>query len=94
MKVRNMESVKGSGREVANQFIIESDTKRVFQSYDSTICEMDFATRKLTVFPCWDYSQTTITYFGKFIREETPFNYESKAKWIKEMQNNENIIVK
>ena len=92
MKVFNMESVKGSGREVANQFIIQHDGFRMFQSYNTPICELDMVNGKLTVYPDWDYGNTTRTYFAKFVNEQTPFRYESKQKWIKEMQNNDNII--
>ena len=39
LKVRNMEG--SSGREVANQFIIEGNGERCFQSYNS-LCAMRF----------------------------------------------------
>lgn len=37
MKVRNLKG--GSGRAVANQFVIEDGNRKVLQSYDSTIVE-------------------------------------------------------
>lgn len=92
MKVINMESVKGSGRPVANQFIIAGENTKTFQSYDSTIAEYNYGTRTLKVFDDWDYGNTTRTYFKKFVNEETPFTYEDRQKWIKEMETNNRIV--
>lgn len=84
MKVRSMMS--NNGNAIANQFIIEDDNKRVFQSYSSKIAEYDLNTRELKVFSDWDYSKTTLKYFKIFIDEETIYTYGTKAKFIKEYE--------
>ena len=73
--VKNMESYKGTGDEVANQFVITIDTDkgrvRVFQSYNSVIAMRD-ENGKITLDENkWDYSQTTSRYRNQFLRENT-----------------------
>lgn len=68
MEVRNMVSPR-SGREVANQFIIISKHGIVFQSYNSTIVELDGINETITVHKDWDYSTTTGKYRNQFMRE-------------------------
>ena len=82
MKVRNMVSAS-SGREVANQFIISGDSKVIFQSYDSTICVIDYnkeGAERITLGRHWDYSKTTSKYLYQFLREfEGMYNLNKKA---------------
>lgn len=68
LKVRNMTSAR-SGREVANQFIIEDTESRkiLFQSYSSPIVEIDRENRVITVYEDWDYSTTTGKYRNQFM---------------------------
>ena len=67
MKVRNMVSTH-SGREVANQFIIEHDGNTYFQSYESLIAKVD-ANGNVTLYPDFDYSMTTSKYLRSFLKE-------------------------
>ena len=71
MKVRNMVSAS-SGREVANQFVISGDSKVIFQSYDSTICIVEYKNGEIhiTLGKHWDYSKTTSKYLYQFLRAE------------------------
>ena len=71
LKVRNMEG--SSGREVANQFILEGNGERCFQSYRSLCAVWDKNKRKLTLGADCLYSTTTAKYLYQFIREETPY---------------------
>ena len=41
----------------------------------------------------WDYSVTPRRHFKAFINEYTPFNYENKQQWLKEIANNDKIQV-
>ena len=66
MKVRNMTS--NSGREVANQFIIEHNGVTYFQSYDSVIVKHDSDGYTLDQ-NYWDYSTTTGKYRNQFLGE-------------------------
>ena len=71
MKVKNMISDR-SGREVANQFVLTGDNKVVFQSYQSIICVIDYTkegAEKITLGRDWDYSNTTMKYLHKFLRD-------------------------
>ena len=66
MKVRNMTSAN-TGREIANQFIIEDENKTLFQSYSSPIVEIDREKKIITVFEDYDYSRTTGKYRNQFM---------------------------
>lgn len=75
LKVKNMVSAS-SGREVANQFVITNyddfNNTVTFQSYNSTICVVDFnkqGAERLTLGRHWDYSRTTSKYLYQFLRE-------------------------
>lgn len=67
LHVSNMTSAT-SGREIANQFIIQQGSKIMFQSYNSPIVEIDTENKTLTVYPHWDYSMTTSKYRNQFMR--------------------------
>ena len=87
LKVRNMEG--SSGREVANQFIIEGNGERCFQSYNSLCAIWNRKAKKLTVGRDWDYSMTTRKYLYKFIKEETPINGVDRKVILKAMDEGE-----
>lgn len=68
MTVRNMVSPR-TGVEVANQFIIEGDGRTTFQSYNSTIIEIDWNAKTIKFGEDWDYSVTTSKYRNAFLQE-------------------------
>ena len=68
MKVNNMVSPR-TGREVANQFIIEGDGKTIFQSYNSTIAVIDWNEHTVKSGEDWNYSNTTGKYRNAFFRD-------------------------
>lgn len=81
MKVKNMTSNK-TGREVANQFIITDENKVVFQSYNSTICIIDYnkkGAEHVTLGADWDYSNTTRKYLYQFLYEYLRWDVNKKA---------------
>ena len=90
MKVENIKNDKGNI--VANQFIIYGDDKITFQSYDSEVCYEKNGKLYLKG-DVWDYSVTTRRHFKTFINDKTPFTYENKQQWLKEIENNEKIEV-
>ena len=65
MKVENM---NGKSGKVANQFRIFGEGINIFQSYDSTIVEVDDNTKTIKVYPEWDYSRTTGKYRNQFMK--------------------------
>ena len=67
MKVSNMRS-RNSGREVANQFIIEHDGYTYFQSYQTIIARKGGGETVLDK-DYWDYSVTTGKYRNQFLGE-------------------------
>lgn len=88
MLVRNLLSEK-SGREVANQFVIEDGNKVYFQSYNSVVAKVDNGLMGTVTFgPDWDYSKTTMKHLNVFLKEYAPrFGYMSaneKRKALKE----------
>lgn len=81
MKVKNMISAR-SGREVANQFVISGDNKIIFQSYDSTICVIDYnkeGVEHITLGRHWDYSNTTMKYLNQFLYKYAHMNVNANA---------------
>jgi hypothetical protein len=77
----------------ANQFLITDKNRTTFQSYNSRIAEFNEETGLLKLYEDWDYSNTTRRHFKSFINEHTPFTYENKAQWLKEIENNPSIEV-
>ena len=79
--LKNMESYKGTGDVVANQFVITVDTDRgrvmVFQSYNSVIAMRDEDGKITLDENKWDYSTTTARYRNRFLCENTA---ETKRK--------------
>ena len=67
MRVKNMYSPNGN--QVPNQFIITDGNKTTFQSYDSTIIEIDRHKKVLTIFPDYNYSMTTGKYRNIFLAD-------------------------
>jgi len=90
MKVENI--INNRGNTVANQFIVSNGEELVFQSYDSKIVTLKNGMLKLEG-DMWDYSVTTRRHFKTFINDKTPFTYENKQQWLKEIENNEKIEV-
>ena len=66
-KVYNMESPR-SGREVANQFVIEAGREVIFQSYRSVCAVYNRYNKTLTLGEDWNRSATTRKYFWQFMR--------------------------
>jgi hypothetical protein len=76
-KVSNLTS-KRSGREVSNQFEIQTSEGRFFQSYDSIIVFIPADRSPIQLDECyWNYSKTTSKYRNEFLRETTK---ETQAK--------------
>lgn len=51
-----------------NQFLIRGDAGITFQSYDSTIANID-SNGNLTLFRDWDYSKTTLKHLYLFLND-------------------------
>ena len=75
INVRNMTSYKGTGDEVANQFVINVETEngcvRIFQSYNSVIAIKDENSKVTLDVNLWDCSATTARYRNQFLCEDT-----------------------
>lgn len=68
LKVRKMKG--NSGREAANQFIIENNNDIYFQSYKSVCAKYNKKAKKLTVGRDCVCSRTTSKYLYQFINDE------------------------
>ena len=68
VRVEQMKSPR-SGRPVANQFIIETESGRYFQSYRSVIAFIPYDTMSPVLLDAeyWDYSRTTSRYLYQFL---------------------------
>jgi len=73
IKVKQLRSAT-SGRDIPNQFIITTEDREIFQSYDSIIAvkinmdnEKDYIMLDKTY---WDYSRTTGKYRNQFLGED------------------------
>ncbi len=101
MKLANIEDLKKiSVVQLANknQFVItyskDGELIKCFQSYKSLVAVYDVANKVLFVsWLYWDYSKTTLKHFKMFVNEYTSFTYETKQQFIKEIKNNNNIIL-
>lgn len=67
MLVKNM--IGRSGNPVANQFIIDCDTDRYFQSYQTIIAKIDINGNIYLDSGAWNYSRTTGKYRNQFLGE-------------------------
>ena len=69
MRVEQMINSRGNG--AMNQFVITDGARVVFQSYDSTIAEVDRENHTITIYPDYDYSRTTgkhrNIFFGDYV---------------------------
>lgn len=65
--VRNLTTNGGSP--APNQFEIRQGELLIFQSYNSTICIIDYRTDTITFGRDWDYSRTTYMYLYKFLND-------------------------
>lgn len=80
-----------------NQFVIRyrKDQEQIicFQSYRTLIAMYNPVERKMYInYNYWDYSKTTSKHLKIFINEYTPFTYESRLEWLKQMQNNPSLV--
>lgn len=79
MLVKNLEN-QNTGRAIPNQFVIADDNNCIFfQSYASTIIKIDYNKHTITIFPDYDYSNTTIKHRNHFL-SEYGFNGISNTK--------------
>ncbi len=67
IKVKSMVSPR-SGRSVANQFRIMTDSGEYFQSYNSVVCYVPYNGNPIFG-EDWDYSVTTLKYLYQFLSE-------------------------
>jgi len=59
-----------SGKAVANQYILDGNNCKTFQSYDSVIATYDYNTMTLTFGEDYNRSRTTSKYLNKFLQDE------------------------
>lgn len=67
IKISNFISKKGNY--IANQFIIETNTTTIFQSYQTIIAKKDKKSGKITLDNDYNYSRTTAKYLRSFLNE-------------------------
>jgi len=77
MKVQNM--VSSRGHVVPNQFIIESENAREFQSYKTTVIRQDLNTGATFIDKGYPFSVTTSKYCNLFL-DETSKEIKRKIK--------------
>lgn len=89
MKIKNM--MGNNGREVANQFVIENDNEVLFQSYQSSIIEINYNEQKIKVYEDYDYSRTTGKYRNKFLNDMGFYELSNLKDLNKALKNNQII---
>ena len=65
MNVSNL--INSNGNKVRNQFVISSDGKKVFQSYNTKMASI--SADGISVIKNWEISSTTRKYLFQFLRE-------------------------
>lgn len=73
-----------------NQFIIHYENGLAFQSYRSLIAVLSGDTLLIN-WNKWDYSKTTLKHLKMFVNEYTPYTYENRQQFLKEIRSNEMI---
>ena len=68
MKIKVSQFI-GTNGAVKNQFLIQTETSRIFQSYDSVIVKKENGKIYLDE-KYWDYSNTTSKYRNQFLGED------------------------
>jgi hypothetical protein len=69
-KVKNM--LSNNGNKIANQFVINTRNKAIFQSYNTIIAIIDYKNNKTYLDRNnWNYSTTTSKYRNIFLNEKT-----------------------
>ena len=69
-RVENM--LSNSGNKIANQFVINTPNKKIFQSYNTIIAIIDYKNNKTYLDrSSWNYSNTTSKYRNIFLNEKT-----------------------
>ena len=68
VKVRNLETSRGNS--AANQFVINVDGKRIFQSYDSIIA-VEYEDGRIELGEDWNYSRTTSKFRNQFLNSSS-----------------------
>lgn len=63
-----------------NQFTINTEKAKYFQSYNSVVCKIDKVTHNITLSTHWDYSVTTAKYLYKFLNENTSLGKLNKKE--------------
>lgn len=80
MKNANVANIiNPSGRAVPNQFVIRVFNHVVFQSYESTIIEIDLTAHIIGIGKNWNYSRTTGRYRNQFLSEHGFNGMNTKA---------------
>ena len=84
--VKNLNSER-SGREVANQFVIETTGEYYFQSYNSLVAKVKYTGHgwTLALGPDWDYSRTTMKHLHAFLREYWDCSWNGSAEDLRRM---------
>lgn len=76
MKIKISNMTTSGGNFAPNQFIIETEAGKYFQSYDSVIAFIPKDTGgPIVLGPDWDYSNTTRRYLYQFL----PYGYDKKG---------------
>jgi len=76
-----------------NHVVISKENEVNLYSYNTFIASYNKEEEKLYLNSSkWDYSNTTRKYFKAFIEDFTPFNYDTKQKFIRTIELSEDII--
>lgn len=67
MRVQQM--INSRGNKVNNQFVIDNGAILTFQSYSSQIADVDYNNKVVTIYPDYNYSNTTNKYRNLFFEK-------------------------
>lgn len=76
-----------------NHVVIDRADRVELYSYESFICYYDKENNTLHINNMWDYSNTTRKYFKKFVNDYTCFTYDSKARFLRLIEDSKKIII-
>ena len=89
--IRISQLINDKNNPANNQFVVETNKGKFFQSYDTLICFWDG--NNIVLSEDWDYSKTTSKHLYIFIRDFTPYSVYNRKDVLKAIKDNKFKVV-
>lgn len=92
IKIAQLINDKGNGAN--NQFVVETDKGRFFQSYDTIIAFVPYNSDDITLSKDWEHSKTTRKHLYIFLRDYTRFYVNQRKDVLRGIKKGKLKVVK